>query len=111
MDYCAPHGIPYGDFLEWSQLSRDAALAWQARESAKCGGCGQVRAEWMTVDTDGHEVEAVPAPFLVDDHWCPACDALARHRRARGDTTPDGVHDVFRPNDAAADASDLGDED
>ncbi len=97
MDYCAPRGIPYGVFLDWSQLSRDAALAWQERESARCSSCGQVKADWMTTGDDGEPVEAVPPPLVVADHWCPGCEALHRHRKAAGDEERPGIHPGFAP--------------
>lgn len=106
MDYVAPRGIPYEDFLEWGDLSKAAALAWQNREGAKCGSCGTIKAEWMTTDAEGNPIELMPPPMHVVDHWCPGCDAVARARKARGDTMRDGVHLAFRPASPAPTATD-----
>lgn len=83
MAYCGPRGIPLHEFLDWPALSRDAALAWQERENAKCR-CGQVRSEWRKYDEHGHPVlengahvaDPDNAPFTVDGEFCPACHAL-----------------------------------
>lgn len=40
MDYCGPRGIPLETFLDWPQLSQDAALTWAGYESRRCGECG-----------------------------------------------------------------------
>jgi hypothetical protein len=102
MDYCAPRGVRYGEFLDWDQLSRDAALAWQARENARCGSCGQVEADWMVDGPDG-PTEAVPPPLVVDHHWCPGCAALGT-RRANEKDLPAGVTHAFRANVTDAEA-------
>lgn len=105
MDYCGPRGIPYGRFLSWDDLSRDSALAWQARESARCGSCGQVKADW--VDDDGQEL--VPAPLRVDDHWCPGCEALERHRAVtKGQEPQPGIRPAFTANQPTASQPDHG---
>jgi hypothetical protein len=93
MDYCAPRAIPYAKFLEWDPLSRDAALAWQARKSATCGSCGQVKGDWT--DEDGHELH--PPPLIVTEHWCPGCAALET-RRTNSKDLPPGVQLGFAVN-------------
>lgn len=91
-------------------LSRDAALAWQARENRKCR-CGQVPSEWRKYDDqgrpvleDGHHVEdRVNTPAHVEGEFCPACDALARAQKEApkvdGQVNPGWVL-RFVPNDA-----------
>lgn len=98
MDYCGERGIPFEEFTDpkrWSPLSRDSALAWQARRNSTCGGCGQVKADWMTTGPDGEPTQIIPEPFIVTDHWCPSCDALERHRKAVGDERVAGVSPAF----------------
>ncbi len=125
MDYCGPRAVPYGDFMDdrvWSPLSRDAALAWQERENARCGSCGQVKADWMAQDEDGNLLryrvgpdglhvfdddgrlipdpngepfEATPPPFIVDYHVCFGCAAIEQ-RRANEKELPPGVRHAFR---------------
>lgn len=46
MDYCGPKGIAYDDFLAWSEMSRNSAIAWQIEQSLSCDGCGTRREEW-----------------------------------------------------------------
>lgn len=94
MDYCGPKPLRYAEFLEWDDLSRSAALAWQARENAKCGSCGQVKADW----TDAEGRQQHPAPFVVVDHWCPGCEALGQRRIVEGSgEKPPGISHVFAP--------------
>ena len=95
MAYCGPRGIPYTQFLgadpRWDDLSREAALAWQADEDHRCNGCGQDRDDWYERDAegeivygdDGYPKVAVPFRFDVTNAYCPACHALAK-------STPDG---------------------
>ncbi len=40
MAYCGPRGIPLEEFLQWGELSQDAALQWQAYEARRCSSCG-----------------------------------------------------------------------
>lgn len=88
MEYCGPRGIRYAEFLSWDQLSRDAALAWQARKASRCQ-CGQVPAEWRRYDLESGEpvldehgaheaLYPAEAPYLVEGAYCPACAELAR---------------------------------
>lgn len=108
MAYCGPLGLAYTTFLEWDELSRSAALAWRRREDQRCGGCGQVRDDWMARDGDGqpvcdehgNQMEADPPPLAVVDHYCPACDALGRARKAREKQLAEqpGVHLAFGPD-------------
>lgn len=95
MDYCAQRGIPYTTFLGWDPPSRDAALAWQARVNARCGSCGQVKADWMVDGPDG-PIEADPPPMVVAEHWCPGCEAHERRRRNHKDLPP-GISHRFVP--------------
>ena len=61
-------------------LSRDAALAWQVRESRRCR-CGQDPDEWRKYDTLGrpvfengaHVADPDNKPFKVAAEFCPAC--------------------------------------
>lgn len=88
--YCAPRGIRVAEFLDWDVLSRDTALAWQARENRKCR-CGQVPSEWKRYDDHGRPVVDETGAHLEDRHnvpahvegeFCPACDALARAQKS-----------------------------
>lgn len=65
MAYCAPKGIPLTVFLAWPQADQDAALAWQAHESARCAGCGTHPDDW-----DGD-----PRAWVAEPHRCQGCRA------------------------------------
>lgn len=41
MSVVGPRAMPLGEFLSWSQDDQDAQLVWQAREAARCPGCGR----------------------------------------------------------------------
>lgn len=89
MSYCGPRGIPYLDFLRWDPISRATALAWHQLDAERCGSCGQRRDDWYLHDPDTGEVlrdaEGYPRVdffrFQVVDHYCPACQHLANHRK------------------------------
>lgn len=98
MEYCGPRGIPFEDWLEWGDLSKAMALAWQARRADVCpNGCGQHRTEWL--DDDGIELRVRPA--RVVPVYCPSCDDLARARKAHGDLEP-GVSLGWAANEPAS---------
>lgn len=106
MDYCGPAGIPYLAFLDWDPLSRDAALAWQARRNETCGGCGTARSDWMNGrDEHGNLVANTLAPtYLTEDIYCPGCGALELHRKNAqdGPESAPGVRPGFVRNPHAA---------
>ena len=93
MDYIGPLGIPYDEWLDWPDLSKQAALAWQARERDRCPDCGQQRSDWF--DDDGHEVPDPPS--LPAEYVCPSCEALDSYRRDKGEDRRDGAKIVFKP--------------
>lgn len=107
MGYCGPRGIRYSEFLDWDQLDQDAALAWQARELARCR-CGQVPAEWREYDEMGHPVldehgahaEAKVKPFFVAEEFCPACRDLARANDSSPHADNPGRRLKWEPNPA-----------
>lgn len=100
MAYCGPRGIRYTEFLEWDPVDRDAALAWQNRESARCGGCGTVPADWLNDwGPDGQPVANELTPVMhAQDQYCAGCGARHRHEATHKDGAPPGVHTVFVPN-------------
>jgi hypothetical protein len=73
MAYCGPRGIALSAFLAWSQGDQDAALAWQAREGSRCGGCGTHEADW---DDDNRA-------WVPEVHICPGCEQLEQARAAQ----------------------------
>ncbi len=101
MAYCGPKGIRYAEFLEWDDLSQSAAIAWQAREAHRCGSCGQVPDDWMTVDEDGNRVGV--DDIAVVERYCPPCDRLARANEAKGKDPTPGVTLVIGGLPPAAD--------
>lgn len=101
MAYCGPRSIPYLEFLEWDDLSRDAALAWQAREASRCPDCGQLPGEF--VDDKGEELDDFPAfPALTR---CVPCWMVSSFREDNNLDPGDKV--VFRP--ALVDGDESGD--
>lgn len=109
MAYCGPRGIPYTTFLGddngWDDLSRAAALAWQADQDKRCQGCGQDRADWwerdengdIVVTDDGYPKVRVPFAYTVETSYCPACDALERYREGATANPVRGAHPHFVP--------------
>lgn len=74
-------------------MSRDAAIAWAAREADRCGGCGTIRGDWL--DADG--IELPTKPLEVVDVYCPGCAAAAAHRNTPCREDRPGVHPAFVP--------------
>src|SRR5690606_16756481 len=81
MAYVGPAGIPYSEFMRWSDFDRSAALAWRIRENQRCGSCGTVPAEWKSRDWNGdpicdeHGTQFLDRelPFHIVEESCPAC--------------------------------------
>ncbi len=88
MAYCGPKGIPLSRFLGWPQGDQDAALAWQARESTRCSGCGTFEADWD--EEHGGDRNA----WVPQVHVCQGCVALERQRTVVNDEASGmrGVH-------------------
>ena len=72
MAYCGPRGIPLSVFLAWPEDDQQAALAWQAREQARCPGCGTHEEDWDP-EQDGSR-NAYTAVAVV----CQGCVELQR---------------------------------
>jgi hypothetical protein len=87
-------------------LDRDAALAWQARQNATCGGCGTVRSDWLNArdpETGALAADELHPAYLTTDVFCAGCAARARHEATEeGATRAPGVHVGFEPNPDAA---------
>jgi hypothetical protein len=86
MAYCGPNGIPLSTFLAWRPDDRHAAMAWQARESHRCRGCGTFAEDW---DPEcGGDRNAYKATFTE----CQGCIELERLRDAPELRDVRGVH-------------------
>lgn len=90
MDYCGPRGIPHAHFLGgpagWTDIDRDLALAWQARQQATCRGCGTRPDQWAND----------PQAFGWDARDCPGCYQLSRARKAISEQDKDAL-DYLHP--------------
>jgi len=111
MAYCGPAGIAYEEWAGWSDFSRSAALAWKIRESARCGSCGTVPAEWKAIDwngdpvidSNGQQYLVRDLPFLLVEETCPCCKAIASADDMRADKKPQrGLMWAMKPNPAAS---------
>jgi hypothetical protein len=106
MRYIGPKGIPYSEWLGWDQFSRDAAMAWQAREADRCPQCGQLHSEWL--DGDGKDLlievdgQLMP-PKVVQEFKCPACTAIAERQETAQENGADdkGIHYYFTDSASA----------
>jgi hypothetical protein len=87
MAYCGPRGIPLSTFLSWSEADQEAALAWQAHESRRCGSCGTHPDDWSP--QAGGDREA----YHAEVHQCPGCLKVERLKQAPHVVTgPPGMH-------------------
>lgn len=66
MRYCGPLGIPLSTFLAWDPLDQDAALAWQAHESRRCGSCGTHPDDWERDRQTAWHAEPDQCPGCVE---------------------------------------------
>ncbi len=91
MRYCGPLGIAYSVWLGvgdgWDGYSRAAAMAWQAREDDRCGGCGQQRSDWL--DEDGMVLQE--PPFTMVEISCPSCAEKERYEREAQEEQREGI--------------------
>lgn len=88
MDYCGPRGIPHSTFLGWSDLDRDKALEWFARDQSRCQGCGTPPVDWD--EARGGDREAYH-PTVTE------CQGCAIRATVEGDEKA-GVRKTLVPN-------------
>lgn len=75
-----PLGIPYSEFLEWSDEDQDLALEFKAQERITCSSCGTNPDDWF--DNDGYYIE--PAPYKVRAKRCLGCESLSEEHKRLG---------------------------
>lgn len=102
MTYCAPNAVPYSAWLDWSDLDRAAAIAWQARDADRCPGCGLHHSD---LDDIGGDRRRLP----VDGEWryCVGCEAkdLTRHPDEGAKDRRAWFHFRWRPRTASRPAN------
>lgn len=76
MAYCGPRGIPLSEFLSWREDDQQAALAWQARESRRCGDCGTHPDDWNPAEGGSRDA------YKAQIHICEGCVELQRLRES-----------------------------
>ena len=91
LDYCAPHGIPLSVYrgrivalgeAQWLEGDYQAAALWQARENARCTGCGlDLRETTKAENDDAYTAKGIRC------HACKAMDLASRD--AAGIDEPD----------------------
>lgn len=90
MDYCAPHGIPYREFMGigrgWDQFSRDAVLLWQQLKRETCEQCGTHPDDWNP-KAGGH-IHA----WAATKHSCKGCARVAAGQKALEKELQPGQH-------------------
>jgi hypothetical protein len=71
MAVCEAYRISHSHFLggpdEWTQLDRDKAIWWQARQASVCQSCGTRPAEWDETE-GGH-----PHAYKTEIAHCRGC--------------------------------------
>lgn len=70
MAYCVPNGIPHSEFRSWDEHDQEKALAWQLRESDRCGACGTLGSDWEDDDF----------AYVGHVRQCPGCEIIERER-------------------------------
>lgn len=43
---CSEAGIPHSEYMEWSDVDRSKAIAFQIEKNSKCAMCGTAEWEW-----------------------------------------------------------------
>lgn len=81
MNYCAPRGIPYSEFMgralvagepRWTQDDTLLAIEWQRWQSEICGGCGHPLSESLDEGND----------YQARQLACFACEVKERAEKA-----------------------------
>lgn len=81
MNYCAPRGIPWGEFMgrvrqagepRWTTEDTTLAVEWQRLQKETCRGCGQSLLESLDP----------LAEYEVHDIVCHGCEAKEQKERA-----------------------------
>lgn len=70
MRVCREWRIPHSEFLSWSALDREKAIAYVVHESARCTECGTHPQDWPTEDIE---------PFVVEGVRCFGCRATQEY--------------------------------
>lgn len=87
MQYCGPRGIPLSRFLSWPVSDQEAALAWMAHESRRCGQCGTHLDDWK--EAEGGSRTA----YHAEQFSCPGCARIGQAQTAlRDQKAPDHIH-------------------
>jgi hypothetical protein len=71
MALCKRWRIPHSEFLSWSPLDREKALAYELHEAGRCHECGMHPDDWPEEGT----FDEVP-PFTVEATRCYGCLAM-----------------------------------
>lgn len=77
-----PLGIPHSEFLSWSELDQDKALAWKREQSKVCRGCGTRKEEW----------ERDKFAYVGHIEHCPGCEALEQEKEHLREAEEKGSH-------------------
>jgi hypothetical protein len=92
LDYCVPKGIPHSEFLAWSQIDRDKAIAWVIREMKACPNCGTRGEEWDPKQ-GGHR-----RAYVAEIRGCEGCIVKLRAENSEELTQGRGRRVVLIPN-------------
>lgn len=78
MAVCVGYHIPHSHFLggphEWTQLDRDKAIWWHARQAGTCQQCGTRPEEWN--EADGGHMHA----YVGTVAFCRGCEVRAQQQ-------------------------------
>lgn len=65
-----PLGIPHSEFLTWSSLDQDKALAHARDQLERCPSCGTRHEDW----------ERDRLAFVADAYRCSGCEAIEQEQ-------------------------------
>lgn len=102
MEYCSEHGIPYSQFLSWSDDDQEAALSYMLFERGRCSQCGTFPEDWLK---DGKPVD--PTPYETSSEACLGCATLEDARKKIPDEYRHHVRVYLRPRGVPSE-SDVG---
>lgn len=74
--YCADHGIPHSQFLQWDADDREKALLVWQEEQQHCGRCGTYQWQWEEpdpTDDNPHRMRRIDPGIEADLHTCWGC--------------------------------------
>lgn len=78
MAVCAEYRVPHSEFLLWSELDQDKALAYYRFKQSVCTQCGTEENTWVVRDEEGRTRPILPPPLEPETYRCFGCELIQK---------------------------------